>query len=75
MRTTIDIDDSLLDEIKKKAELKNLSIRAVINDALRVALKGRRIKKQVFKVEPVKLGFCQGIDEMKLNQLLDEEDL
>jgi len=42
MRTTINVDDGLLAEAKRRAAERDMTLTALIEDALRVALRSRR---------------------------------
>ncbi len=74
MRTTLTVDDDLLDLLKREASQTRRSLRQVLNDRLRLGLAGDapRRSKRKFVVEPFDTaGFAPGIDPTKLNQLAD----
>ena len=52
----------------------NGSMKAVVNDALRVGLgvRGKPARLPRFEVEPHAFGFKPGVDVDRLNQLVDE---
>ena len=53
MRTTVNIDDALLDEVKQCAAREGRSIGPVINDALREHLARRRAKTAPARRDPI----------------------
>lgn len=74
MRTTLTIDDDLLDLLRQEAARTRRSVRQVLNDRLRRGFSGaiQRPARTRFVVEPFKTaGFAPGVDETKLNQLAD----
>jgi hypothetical protein len=74
MRTTLTIEEDVARQIRKRMVEEKLSLKQVVNDALRVGLtkNARKEKTVLFKVEPHSFGFKAGIDRDKLGQLLDE---
>ena len=75
MRTTLTIDDDLLDLLRQEAARTRRSVRAVLNQRLRLGFAGpeHRRRARRFLVEPfAATGFAPGIDELKLNQLADD---
>lgn len=75
MRTTVTLDDELFHRLREEAARSRRRFGDVLNERLRLGFlsggspKSRRAK---FKVEPFpKGGFAPGVDERKLNQLLD----
>ena len=74
MRTTLTIDDDLVDRIRQEAARTRKRFRDVLNDRLRrgFSMGGNEKARPGFRVEPFATsGFAPGIDEKKLNQLLD----
>jgi hypothetical protein len=75
MRTTLTVDDDLMDLARQESAASRRPLRDVLNDRLRLGFSAQPARKSgsKFKVEPFKTrGFAPGIDERKLNQLLDE---
>ena len=75
MRTTISIEDSLLQKAKKISHERRCSLREVIEDALRAAFaKGRKTKRSTSR-RPLKTfkgsGVQPGIDLNSSSALLD----
>ncbi|MFN0061873.1 MAG: hypothetical protein ACKVPX_05075 [Myxococcaceae bacterium] len=74
MRTTIDIDDALLEKLKALADKRKTSLRAVLNDVLGRSL-SRPVadaKAPVYRVQPFHSAWKAGVDSGRLNQLSDE---
>ena len=73
MRTTLSLDDSLVDALKEQARLLNLPFEQVVNDALRRGLTPNLGEERaVYRLKPIPGGFLPGVDALKLNQLNDE---
>ena len=69
---TIDSDVEQL--LQREMRRTNSSMKAVVNDALRVGLgtRGKPARLPRFEVEPHAFGFKPGVDVDRLNQLVDE---
>ena len=74
MRTTLTIDSDVEQLLQREMRRTNRSMKAVVNDALRVGLglRGKPSRAPLFRVEPHAFGFKPGIDTDRLNQLVDE---
>ena len=74
MRTTLTIDPDVEKLIQREMRRTDRSMKAVVNDALRLGLgiRGKPLRPPRFKVKPHPLGFKPGIDADRLNQLVDE---
>ena len=74
MRTTIDINDATLRELKERAREKNCSLREVVAETLSLGLtqQSKGEKKKRFKVKPHNLGLKPGFRGVSLNQLYDQ---
>ena len=74
MRTTLTIDPDVEQLIQREMRRTERSMKAVVNDALRLGLgiRGKPPRPPLFKVEPHPLGLKAGIDADRLNQLVDE---
>ena len=76
MRTTLTLEPAVAREIRKRMSAERMTMKSVINDALREGLKvlaSEREKKDFrFKVKPHDFGFRPGIDLNKLNQFADD---
>jgi hypothetical protein len=74
-RTTVTIDREIFDLVRKEAAQTGQGFADVLNERLRASFSqtrpGRKAKS-TFRVKPFETdGFAPGIDENKLNQLLD----
>ena len=74
MRTTLTIDADAELLARREIRCTNRSMKAVVNDALRVGLRIRSKPARLtrFNVEPQAFGFRPGVDVDRLNQLVDE---
>lgn len=76
MRTTITLDPDVAQQVKRAMAEKKLSLKRVVNDAMRLGLPALNKQKSVkFKVEPWAGNFKPGFDLDKANQLLDEMEV
>ncbi len=71
------MDPDVAEKLKRRMAQKKVSLKAVVNEALRAGLKETaNCARPKFKVEPHSSGgFLPGIDPDKLNQLLDQLDI
>lgn len=74
MRSTLTIDADVEQLLQREMRRTNSSMKAVVNDALRIGLgmRGKPPRPSRFKVEPHAFAFKPGIDTDRLNQLVDE---
>jgi len=74
MRTTLSIDDDILERLKQEAVRQKRSLRSVVNDTLRIGLEQplSRRGSEPFRVEPFALGLKPGFRGLSLNQLYDQ---
>jgi hypothetical protein len=76
MRTTLTIEPAIAERIRKHMAEKDLSLKRVINDALREGLRTLEAepdkKRPRFKVEPFSLRLRAGIDPNRIGQYADE---
>ena len=77
MKTTLDINDSLLVEAKAQAARMRVSLTRLVEEGLRMRLKaqeapqGRRVKLPVYRG---KSGLAPGVDPLSNKSMLDEAD-
>ena len=72
MRTTLTLEPDVALKLKRKMALKKLTLKAAVNQALRIGLAVDNAAARIpFKVEPFSLEFLPGIDQDKLGQLDD----
>lgn len=73
MRTTLTLDEDVVESLKKLASRSETSFKAVVNETLRRGLRAQdKTGRKRFKVETFKSAFQPGIDPEKLGQLVDE---
>lgn len=73
MRTTLTIDPDVAQRLKARMAEQKLSLKQVVNEALRAGLASSRPGRDVqFRAKPHPCQFKAGIDLDKLNQLVDE---
>ena len=74
MRTTLTIESDVAQLLRREIRRSGRSMKAVVNDALRIGLeiRGNRPQTSRFQVKPHAFGFKRGIDISRLNQLVDE---
>lgn len=74
MRTTLTVDPDVELLLQREMRRTNRSMKAVVNDALRIGLGTRSKSPRMppFKVEAHAFGFKPGTDTDRLNQLVDE---
>jgi len=77
MRTTVTIDDDLLDAAKRRAREANVTLSQVVSEALRVLLlRPAKLRKRKFKlVTHGGTGPRPGVDLDRTSALLEEDDL
>ncbi len=74
MRTTLSIDDALLQQIRERARRTGEPVKKVINETLRHGLnvENRAVARTRFRVKPHRLGMKPGLQRVSLNQLYDQ---
>ena len=76
MRTTLTLDDDLAAELNRTARLSGRSFKEVVNAVIRQGLSAGdhppEAEDRPFVVQPQSCGLLPGIDESRLNQLLDQ---
>jgi hypothetical protein len=78
MRTTLTLDDDLVQRLKEIARDSGRSFKDVTNEIVRRGLstgEGPGESPEPFRVEPKSCGFKPGIDPLKLNQLYDDLEI
>jgi hypothetical protein len=76
VRTTVTLATDVAAKLKKLAQRSGRSFKATLDEVLRkgLAAQERSASSKPFLVVPHSGGFRPGIDETKLNQLLDQLD-
>lgn len=72
MRTTINIEDDLLEALKKEAAGKGRPFTEVVNHAIRAGLPDRAQAREPYRVRPFRSVLQPGIDETRMNHLAGE---
>ena len=74
MRTTLTIDRDVVQLLRREMQRTGSSMKAVVNDALRVGpgIRGKSPQVARYRVQLRALGFRPGVDPGRLNQLADE---
>ncbi len=72
MRTSININDALLADLKARSSETGRTFREVLEDALRLGLAAGRGGLPKFRVKPHSLGLKRGFQGVSLNQLYDQ---
>lgn len=77
MRTTLTIDDDLLDALKSLAHQEQRPFKDVVNDAIRAGLAGQRVGSTAtaYRAGLLHCGLRPGVDPERLNQLVDDLDV
>ena len=74
MRTTIDINDAILRDLREYAKRRGCSLKAAAEEILLLGLadqsKGNRVSR--FQLKPHRLGLKTGFQGVSLNQLYDQ---
>jgi hypothetical protein len=74
MRTTLDINDAVLRDLRARAREKGCPFRQVVEDALALGLaqESKGGSRRRFEVKPHRLGLKPGFGGVSLNQLYDQ---
>ncbi len=74
MRTTLTLDDDLAERLTELAHRTRRPFKAVVNEAIREGLgdSKKRLAVRPFKIKTYPLGLRPGLDDRRLNQLVDE---
>lgn len=75
VRTTVAIDDDLLEKLKEAANKRREPLTKIVNETLRRGLSAQRARatsRTPFRVDTFESSFRAGIDPLRLNQVLDD---
>ena len=78
MRTTVTIDDDLLEKLKEAARKRRQPFTRIVNETLRHGLSAQRprqSRRAPFRVESFESPFRPGVDPLRLNQLVDDLEI
>lgn len=77
MKTTLVLDDDITNFLQEQSRAQDKTLQQVANETLRIGM--ARTSKQshaaLFRVKPNNSGFVEGIDTVRLNQLLADMDV
>ncbi len=79
MRTTLNIDDDIADFLQEQSRIHDKPLQQVVNETLRLGItrtpkRADAGAKPPFRVKPNNSGFVEGIETVRLNQLLADID-
>ena len=79
MKTTLILDDDIAAFLQEQSRLQDMPLEQVVNETLRLGITltqklAEDAAKPPFRVKPNNSGFVEGIDTVRLNQLLDDFD-
>lgn len=71
VRTTVTLDDDVLDRVKRESRARGASFRHTLNDLLRAALSlHSEPRKRTLKIKPVRMGYRTGLNYDDIEGLL-----
>ncbi len=72
IRTTVTLDDDVVDRVKRESRSRGASFRATLNDLLRTALSLQtRAQRRTLKIKPVRMGYRTGLNYDNVEALLE----
>lgn len=73
IRTTVTLDDDVLERVKQESRSRGISFRETLNDLLRAALVNQQSQpiRRNFKVKPFETGFIQGLNYDDIEGLIE----
>ena len=72
VRTTVTLDDDIMDRVKRESRSRGASFRATLNDLLRAALSlDTRPRRRTLKIKPVHMGYKTGLNHDNVESLLE----
>jgi len=76
MRTTINLDEDVLDKARSLKDTLNISFRVVINQALRFGLEKieRPARCKPYRTRPHAMGLCEGYNLDNIQELLAQAE-
>ena len=77
MRTELTLDDDVAAFVEEQSRVQNKPLDQVVNETLRLGMtqSTKPADTQEFRVKPNEGGFVEGIDTVRLNQVLDDLDV
>jgi metal-responsive CopG/Arc/MetJ family transcriptional regulator len=72
IRTTVTLDEDVLDRIKRESRSRGASFRDTLNDLLRIALQhDNTSRNRKLKINPVHMGYHAGLNHDDVESLLE----
>ena len=71
IRTTVTLDEDVLERLKQESRSTGLPVRQVLNDSLRKAFAAPATPKREFRVTPFLSGLRQDLNYDKVQELFD----
>jgi hypothetical protein len=72
IRTTVTLDDDVLDRVKRESRSRGASFRDTLNDLLRMALSlENEARDRTLKIKPVHMGYRPGLNYDIVESLLE----
>ena len=73
VRTTVTLDDDVLERVKRESRSRGVSFRDTLNDLLRMALLNleQKPRRRTLKIEPTPMGYRAGLNYDNVESLLE----
>jgi hypothetical protein len=72
IRTTVTLDDDVLDRVQRESRSRGASFRDTLNDLLRMALSvENRPRRRTLKIKPTHMGYRPGLNYDDVESLLE----
>jgi hypothetical protein len=71
IRTTVTLDDDVVERVKQVSRARGASFRQTLNEVIRVGLTAAPTKKRVFKVRGTAMGYRPELNYDKISALLE----
>ena len=73
IRTTVTLDEDVLERVKRESRSRGTSFRDTLNDLLRVALwhMEQKPRRRTLKIEPTHMGYRPGLNYDSVESLLE----
>lgn len=73
IRTTVTLDDDVLERVKRESRSRGVSFRDTLNDLLRTALLNQDSKprRSTFEIQPLPMGFRRGLNHDSVEALIE----
>ena len=77
MRIELTLDDDVADFVEEQSRVQNKSAEQVVKETLRLGMgqTTESVDTHEFRVKPNSSGFVEGVDTVRLNQVLDDIDV